>query len=189
MVVRQERDVLGVGAQSEWRAGRCPQAPPAPLGRGAFRAVLAAVPIVALGAGTATPAGATPLPVLSVSPTNLSFPETTLGDFTVLSFTVTNPDHDDDGRDLGLCAVRGGPQRLRSGSRSQLHHRLLRQHRPGPRRVVFHHHRVQPRRTGDTLRHVDAHRHVQLQRSGHRLGRRRDRLLPGRQRRHRCLRR
>ena len=54
-------------------------------------AVLAAVPIVALGAGTATPAGATPLPVLSVSPTNLGFPETTLGDFTVLSVAVTNP--------------------------------------------------------------------------------------------------
>ena len=55
-------------------------------------AVLAAVPIVVLGAGTATPASATPLPALSVTPTSLSFPETTLGDFTLLSFTVTNPD-------------------------------------------------------------------------------------------------
>ncbi len=53
-------------------------------------AVLAAVPLVALGAGTAAPAGATPPPALSVSPAGLSFPVTTLGDFTVLSFTVTN---------------------------------------------------------------------------------------------------
>ena len=52
-------------------------------------AVLAAVPIVTLGAGTGTPAGAAG-PALSVTPTSLTFPETTLGDFTVLSYTVTN---------------------------------------------------------------------------------------------------
>ncbi len=53
-------------------------------------AVLAAVPMVTLGPGAATPAGASSLPELSVTPTSLTFPETTLGDFTVLSYTVTN---------------------------------------------------------------------------------------------------
>jgi hypothetical protein len=52
-------------------------------------ALLGAVPVVALGAGTTAPAGANP-PALSVAPTSLDFGETTLGDFTVLSFTVTN---------------------------------------------------------------------------------------------------
>ena len=52
-------------------------------------AVLAAVPVVALGAGTATPAGALPA-ALTVTPTSLNFGEVTLGDFTVLPFTVTN---------------------------------------------------------------------------------------------------
>jgi len=51
--------------------------------------VLGAVPVLALGATDGTPAGAT-APALSVTPTSLAFPETTLGDFRVMAFTVTN---------------------------------------------------------------------------------------------------
>jgi hypothetical protein len=53
-------------------------------------AVLIAVPVATIGAGNGTPAGATPGPALTVTPTSLTFPETTLGDFTALSYTVTN---------------------------------------------------------------------------------------------------
>ena len=51
--------------------------------------VLGAGPVVVLGAAGGTPAGAT-APALSVTPTNLVFSETTLGDFRVMAYTVTN---------------------------------------------------------------------------------------------------
>jgi len=52
--------------------------------------MLGAVPVVALGAGTATPADAT-VPTLTVSPTSLSFGEATLGTFVgPMKFTMTN---------------------------------------------------------------------------------------------------
>ena len=80
-----------VGAQSEWRAGRCNSRTAYIVGQQCILGSRARRrPLVALGAGTAAPAGATPPPALSVSPAGLSFPVTTLGDFTVLSFTVTN---------------------------------------------------------------------------------------------------
>jgi hypothetical protein len=51
--------------------------------------LLGAVPVVAVGATVGAPAGASG-PALSVTPTILSFPETTLGDFRALTYTVTN---------------------------------------------------------------------------------------------------
>ena len=51
--------------------------------------VLGAVPLVGFEATAGAPAGAAG-PALSVTPTGLGFSETTLGDFRVISFTVTN---------------------------------------------------------------------------------------------------
>ena len=142
-------------------------------------AVLGAVPIVALGAGTATPASATPLPVLSVTPTSLSFPETTLGDFTVLSFTVTNPDPMTTDVISGYVPSGADPNDFGAAPGANCTTDAAGNVHLAPGRVVFHRRRVQPGRAGNTLRHADAGRHVQLRRRRLGLWCRGDRLLPG----------
>ena len=182
------RDGLGVG-ELRTEAGRCSSGTAYVDGRhcvGERRARRRARG--RLGAAGGTPAGAT-APALSVTPTNLVFAETTLGDFTGHG-VHRDEQQRHDGRDQ---RVRASPVRTPTTS---VHSRGPTA-RPdaadnidlgaGSSCTVLR--GLQPGRAGRALRHADPGGHGQLGRRRRGLRCREHRLLPGRHRRRGRLRR